>query len=89
MSSSLITLLARHRDHDAGTTADVGRVVDLADVLDVLPDPRRRQSCRYRLGALLALYTIAALAGATTLVAIARHAAYLSEEIRDRLGLRP
>lgn len=88
MSSSLITLLARHRDHDAGTTLDVGRVVDLADVLDVLPDPRRRQGRPYRLGALLALCTIAVLAGATTLVAVARHAAYLPEEIRDRLGLR-
>ncbi|MCF1592549.1 transposase family protein [Streptomyces muensis] len=88
MSSSLITLLARHRDHDAGTTLDVGRVVDLADILDVLPDPRRRQGRRYRLGSLLALCTIAVLAGATTLVAIARHATYLPKEIRDRLGLR-
>jgi hypothetical protein len=62
--------------------------VDLADVLDVLPDPRRRQGHRYRLGALLALCTIAVLAGATSLVAVARQAAYLPEEIRDRLGLR-
>ncbi|MFJ5901561.1 transposase family protein [Streptomyces sp. NPDC093064] len=88
MPSSLITLLTRHRNHDVGTTLDAGRVVDLDDVLDVLPDPRRRQGRRYRLGALLALCTIAVLAGATSLVAVARHAAYLPEEIRDRLGLR-
>ncbi|MGW1551985.1 ISAs1 family transposase [Streptomyces sp. NPDC002346] len=62
--------------------------MNLADVLDVLPDPRNRQGRRYRLGALLALCTIAVLAGATTLVAVARHAAHLPEEIRDRLGLR-
>ncbi|MET8538273.1 ISAs1 family transposase [Streptomyces sp. NPDC005065] len=62
--------------------------MDLADVLDVLPDPRSRQGRRYRLGALLALCTITVLAGATTLVAVARHAAHLPEEIRDRLGLR-
>ncbi|MFF3878161.1 ISAs1 family transposase [Streptomyces sp. NPDC001978] len=88
MPSSLIILLTRHRNHDAGTTLDAGQVVDLADVLDVLPDPRSRQGRRYRLGALLALCTIAVLAGATTLVAVARHAAHLPEEIRDRLGLR-
>ncbi|MFF2252465.1 transposase family protein [Streptomyces sp. NPDC058142] len=82
----MITLLARHGDHDAGTTLDVGQVVDLADVLDALPDPRRRQGRRYRLGPLLALCTIAVLAGATTVVAVARQAAYLPEEIRDRLG---
>ncbi|MED7828826.1 transposase family protein, partial [Streptomyces chiangmaiensis] len=53
-----------------------------------MPDPRRRQGRRYQLGALLALCTIAVLAGATTLAAVARHAAYLPEEIHDRLGLR-
>ncbi|MFB7333737.1 hypothetical protein ACFC00_19100 [Streptomyces adustus] len=88
MSSSLITLLARHRDHDAGATVDVGRGVDLADLLGVLPDPRRRQARRYRLGALLTRCTIAVLAGTNTLIAIAPHAAYLPEEICDRLSLR-
>ncbi|MEV3915083.1 ISAs1 family transposase, partial [Streptomyces canus] len=89
MSSSLITAVSRHLDHAAGSIPDdPDRLLDLADVLDVLPDPRRRQGRRYRLGLVLALCTIAVLAGATTLAAIARHAAYLPDEVRHRLGLR-
>ncbi|NGO45126.1 transposase family protein [Streptomyces ureilyticus] len=89
MPSSLITAVSRHLDHDAGSIPDdPDRLLELADVLDVLPDPRRRQGRRYRLGPVLALCTIAVLAGATTLAAIARHAAYLPDEVRHRLGLR-
>ncbi|MEV3915072.1 transposase family protein, partial [Streptomyces canus] len=85
----LITAVSRHLDHDAGSIPDdPDRLLDLADVLDMLPDPRRRQGRRYRLGQVLALCTIAVLAGATTLAAIARHAAYLPDEVRHRLGLR-
>ncbi|MFE0642723.1 ISAs1 family transposase [Streptomyces sp. NPDC058877] len=85
----LITAVSRHLDHDAGSVSDdLDRLLDLADVLDVLPDPRRRQGRRYRLGPILALCTIAVLAGATTLAAVARHAAYLPDEVRHRLGLR-
>lgn len=89
MPSLLITAVSRHLDHDAGSIPDdPDRLLDLADVLDMLPDPRRRQGRRYRLGQVLALCTIAVLAGATTLAAIARHAAYLPDEVRHRLGLR-
>ncbi|MCH0564123.1 ISAs1 family transposase, partial [Streptomyces sp. MUM 2J] len=50
----LITAMSRHLDHDAGSTPDdPDRLLDLADVLDVLPDPRRRQGRRYRLGPIL------------------------------------
>ncbi|MEV0220709.1 tyrosine-type recombinase/integrase [Streptomyces sp. NPDC050704] len=79
----------RHLGHEAGTIPhDPDRLLDLADVLDVLPDPRRRQGRRYRLGPVLALCTIVVLAGATTLATIARHAAYLPDEVRHCLGLR-
>nr|WSZ15710.1 hypothetical protein OH837_21455 [Streptomyces canus] len=43
--------MSRHLDHAAGSIPDApDRLLDLADVLDVLPDPRRRQGRRYRLG---------------------------------------
>nr|WSZ15705.1 hypothetical protein OH837_21430 [Streptomyces canus] len=51
--------MSRHLDHAAGSIPDApDRLLDLADVLDVLPDPRRRQGRRYRLGPILALCTI-------------------------------
>ncbi|MFE2188287.1 hypothetical protein [Streptomyces sp. NPDC059455] len=51
MPSSLITAVSRHLDHDAGSIPDdPDRLLELADVLDMLPDPRRRQGRRYRLG---------------------------------------
>ncbi|MGK5447117.1 hypothetical protein [Streptomyces radiopugnans] len=44
MPSSLITALSRHLEHDAGTIPDdPDHLLDLAEVLDALPDPRRRQ----------------------------------------------
>ncbi|RZB13254.1 ISAs1 family transposase [Streptomyces sp. F001] len=91
MPSSSITALERHRDHDAVASldpADLDQAVDLAEVLDGLPDPRRRQGRRYRLGPMLALCTLAVLAGARTLAAIARHAAELPPHLHERLGLR-
>ncbi|MFE2187315.1 ISAs1 family transposase [Streptomyces sp. NPDC059455] len=91
MPSSSITALERHRAHDAVASldpADLGQAVDLAEVLDGLPDPRRSQGRRYRLGPMLALCTLAVLAGARTLAAIARHAAELPPHLHERLGLR-
>ncbi|MEV0965283.1 ISAs1 family transposase [Streptomyces sp. NPDC049910] len=89
MPSLLIAAVSRHFRHDAGSISDdPDRLLDLADVLDALPDPRRRQGRRYRLGPILARCTIAVLAGATTLAAIERRAAYLPDEFRHRLGLR-
>jgi predicted transposase YbfD/YdcC len=91
MPSSSITALARHRDHDAVASldlADPDRIIGLVEVLDSLPDPRRRQGRRYGLGPLLALCTLAVLAGAHSLAAIARHAAGLPSHLHERLGLR-
>ncbi|MFP8884398.1 ISAs1 family transposase [Streptomyces mangrovi] len=88
MPVSTIEVLSCHRDHIADAhTLEAGRLTELADVLSTLPDPRRRQGRRYRLGALLALCTIAVLGGASTLTAIARFAAALPPETRTRLGL--
>ncbi|MFF9490629.1 ISAs1 family transposase [Streptomyces sp. NPDC014676] len=67
---------------------DPVQVLDLANVLDSLPDPRRRQGRRYRLGAVLAVCTLAVLAGARTLTAIARYTAELPPHLHERLGLR-
>ncbi|RNL73893.1 transposase family protein [Streptomyces sp. I6] len=89
MPSLLIAAVSRHVHHDAGSISDdPDRLLDLADVLDALTDPRRRQGRRYRLAPILARCTIAVLAGATTLAAIERRAAYLPDEFRHRLGLR-
>ncbi|WP_425581413.1 transposase family protein [Streptomyces sodiiphilus] len=52
--------------------ADPCRAVDVADVLVELPDPRRRQGRRFRLGSVLAVCTLAVLGGARTLAAITR-----------------
>ncbi|WP_171076193.1 ISAs1 family transposase [Streptomyces sp. YIM 121038] len=62
-------------------------VARLAEVLDVLPDPRRRQGRRYRLGVLLSVCTLAVLGCASNLIAIARFTAGLRPETRSRLGL--
>lgn len=91
MPSSSITALERHRDHDVVASLDLTdpvQVLALAAVLDALPDPRRRQGRRYRLGSVLAVCTLAVLAGARTLTAIARHTAELPPHLHQRLGLR-
>jgi predicted transposase YbfD/YdcC len=58
-----------------------------AHVLDQIPDPRRRQGRRYRLGPLLALCLVAVLGGATSLAKITRFAAGFDPEVSERLGL--
>jgi hypothetical protein len=59
----------------------------LAHVLDQIPDPRRCQGRRYRLGPLLALCLVAVLGGATSLAKITRFAVGLDPEVSERLGL--
>jgi predicted transposase YbfD/YdcC len=59
----------------------------LAEVLARVPDPRRVQGRRYRLGPLLALCLVAVLGGATSLARIARFAADSSPDLRTQLGL--
>ena len=89
MPSSPMPVLSRHLDQVTlpEPTTDPDRYVALADFLDRLPDPRRRQGRRYRLGALLALCSAAVLAGAVTLAAITRFACGLDPDLRQRLGL--
>ncbi|MCX4784533.1 transposase family protein [Streptomyces sp. NBC_01264] len=83
MSFSTIEVLSCHHARIADLPA-VGSegLSDLAEVLETLPDPRRRQGRRYRLGALLALCTVAVLGGAATLASIARFAAGAPPELR-------
>jgi DDE_Tnp_1-associated len=90
MSSSLIDVLQRHReDVDLPhLPAEQSELAALAKVLDRLPDPRRVQGRRYRLGSLLALCLLAVLGGATTLAGIARYAIDTSPGARARIGLR-
>ncbi|MGY4920275.1 ISAs1 family transposase [Streptomyces sp. 900116325] len=89
MPSSPIPVLSRHLDREAlpEPAADPDRYVALADFLDRLPDPRRCQGRRYRLGALLTLCSAAVLAGAVTLAAITRFAVGLDPDLHRRLGL--
>ncbi|MCC2280996.1 ISAs1 family transposase [Streptomyces sp. ET3-23] len=68
-------------------TGGPGELARLAEVLEALPDPRRRHGRRYRLGALLAVCTLAVLGGSATLTSIARFAAGTPPELRARLGL--
>lgn len=88
MPVSTIEVLSCHHARNADVSAaEPQELVSLAGLLEALPDPRRRQGRRYRLGALLALCAVAVLGGATTLVAIARFVAAAPPEIRARLGL--
>ncbi|RII11142.1 hypothetical protein DSC45_29215 [Streptomyces sp. YIM 130001] len=88
MSVSTIEVLSCHRARRADSPAtDPAELAVLAEVLETLPDPRRRQGRRYRLGVLLALCTVAVLGGAATLTAIARFVAAAPPDIRARFGL--
>ncbi|GAA0949445.1 hypothetical protein GCM10009576_073890 [Streptomyces rhizosphaericus] len=46
-----------------------------------------RQGRRYRLGTLPALYVLAVMAGARSLVTVCRFTAHLAPDLRTRLGL--
>ncbi|MFJ7268011.1 ISAs1 family transposase [Streptomyces sp. NPDC099050] len=81
-------VLSCHRARRADlATAEPETLVHLAEVLEALPDPRRRQGHRYRLAALLALRTAAVLGDTATLVSIARFTAGAPPELKVRLGL--
>ncbi|MFD5514141.1 transposase family protein [Streptomyces sp. NPDC127051] len=88
MPVSTIEVLSCRRARIADLpAAEPEELIHLAEVLQALPDPRRRQERRYRLGVLLALCTAAVLGGCATLVSIARFAVGAPPELRDRLGL--
>ncbi|MFF0010868.1 ISAs1 family transposase [Streptomyces sp. NPDC005374] len=89
MPSSLIDVLARHReDVDFPCPpVELPGLGTLAGVLDQVPDPRRIRGRRYRIGSLLALCLLAVLSGAKSVTAIARFAADSDIALRTRLGL--
>lgn len=89
MPSFPTPVLSRHlrQDRLPEPAAGPDRCAGLADFLDRLPDPRRRQGRRYRLGVLLMLCGTAVLAGAVTLAAITRSVAGPDPDLQQRLGL--
>ncbi|MGN9844457.1 ISAs1 family transposase [Nonomuraea sp. H19] len=89
MPSSPIDVLARHLEHVtvADPLTDLLDLPALAEVLDAVPDPRRRRGRRYRLGPLLALSLLAVLGGATSLVKITRFIAGCDPDLCARAGL--
>ncbi|MFI0425296.1 ISAs1 family transposase [Spongiactinospora sp. 9N601] len=89
MPSSPIDVLSRHFEHvsAADSLSDFPDLPTLAEVLDMVPDPRSRRGRRYRLGPLLALSLLAVLGGATSLVKITRFIAGYDPELRARAGL--
>lgn len=89
MPSSPIDALLRHREgvHLSCPAADLPDLPALVQVMDRIPDPRRRRGRRYRLGPLLALCLITVLSGATTLAKIGRIAAELPPDLLTGLGL--
>ncbi|MFC8370932.1 ISAs1 family transposase [Streptomyces sp. NPDC057239] len=85
MSSSLIDALSRHRE-DIDSPCPPADLRTLAQILDEVPDPRRVQGRRYRIGSLLALCLVAVLGGAKSVTAIARFGTDSSPELRECLG---
>jgi hypothetical protein len=60
----------------------------LVDLMDTVPDPRKRRGIRHRLGPILSLATCAVLSGAKSYVALAQYGKTLSEEALKTLGFR-
>ncbi len=89
MSSSLITVLARHCEDGNAPCLSVEphELASLSEVLAAVPDPRRVRGRRYRIGVLLALCLTAVLGGARSLAQIARYAADADPHVRAGLGL--
>ncbi|WP_390898823.1 transposase family protein [Streptomyces cynarae] len=83
MPSSLISTLARQRARmPGGLLDDTAALVSLTEILDAIPDPRRRRGCRYGLGLLLLLCLVAVLAGAPGWAGIVRVAARVCSATR-------
>ena len=89
MSSSLITVLARHCEGGNAPCPSVEphELASLSEVLAAVPDPRRVRGRRYRIGVLLALCLTAVLGGARSLAQIARYAHDADPHVRAGLGL--
>ncbi|WEO92759.1 transposase family protein [Streptomyces sp. FXJ1.172] len=72
---------------DQDTLAGSQEVVALVDVLTLVPDPRRRQGCRYPFTGLLAVAVVAVLCGARSLAGISRWARGANVGLLEVLGL--
>ncbi|MET7765946.1 transposase family protein [Streptomyces sp. NPDC005393] len=82
MPSCLIEELARTLDAlevplDQDTLAGSAEVTTLLDALTLVPDPRRRQGCRYSFTGLLSVTAAAVMCGARSPRSCAGHAAPL------------
>jgi predicted transposase YbfD/YdcC len=87
--SSPIGALARHCEGVVlpCPATDLPGLPALVELLEMVPDPRRRCGRRYRLGPMLALSLVAVLGGATSLAKIVRFAAGFDSRLTRRLGL--
>jgi predicted transposase YbfD/YdcC len=83
MPSSPTDRLARPDTHDTR----LRRAGGLLEVLEQLPDPRRRRGVRHRVAGIVAVALTAVLAGARSYAAIASWAGDLTAEQRARVGL--
>jgi len=72
----------------ADSPAQLPDLPGLAEVLDRIPDARRRQGRRYRLGTILALCVVAVLCGAKSLAQISRLARTWDADTLAPLGIR-
>jgi hypothetical protein len=83
MPSSPTATSVRPDAHDSG----LRRAGGLLEVLERLPDPRRRRGVRHRVGGIVAVALTAVLAGARSYAAIASWAADMTAEQRALVGL--
>lgn len=72
---------------DQDTLAGSQEVMTLVDALTLVPDPRRRQGCRYPFTGLLAVAVVAVLCGARSLAGISRWARGSNAPLLGALGL--
>lgn len=92
MPSCLIEDLARTLDDievplDQDSLAGSAEVMTLLDALTLVPDPRRRQGCRYPFTGLLSTAATAVMCGARSLAAIVRWANGATPALLSALGL--
>lgn len=92
MPSCLIEDLSRTLDDievplDQDTLAGSQAVISLVDALTLVPDPRRRQGCRYPFTGLLAVAVVSVLCGARSLAGISQWARGSNAPLLEALGL--
>jgi hypothetical protein len=72
---------------DQGALDGSGEVMTLLDALTLVPDPRRRQGCRYSFAGLLSTAAVAVMCGARSLAGIVRWACGATPALLSVLGL--